>query len=387
MYKHQFVLFLLVVVIQIILGSESQVGDGCVLLVPDNPLTPQGLMTPWVLMGANCNQATLANSRFVHAVIVNTQTGQIVVYDPLVVSKGMTVVSPPAPVNFNVTTSVVGIWLGSNSNFLTLGNANGIANGRCVTGPNGSPFGQFAWCNADVFWQAMTTLINQAIIILPTLGNAVDGQVCPTLRDFFIVDMDPDDGVQATYLLTANNQVVQNTALNLANFNIQGTLANDGDNRLMTVFVNPAIGCQTLTVPNAADPGKFVPALPLNVMQAMFYQNQPVALTPNTDPMTTTNGQVDLAKLNLYRLGVNQPQATIVGAADNDPVAFCRNYAMIAVPRYKTLVTALKAVKPPAPGTANLFAFMIARSSTTYANLNCATLTGTPDPFVGLANL
>jgi len=383
MYKHQLVLYLLVTLTQIIVAQQ---GDRCVLLVPDNPLTPQGLMTPWILMGANCNQATIGNTRFVHSVILNTVTAELIVYDPLVISQGMTVVSPPANVNFNITTSVVGIWLGSNSNFLTLANSVGITNGRCVTGPIGSPFGQFGWCNADVFWQSITTLIQQDVLILPPLGNALDGLPCPTLRDFFIVDMDPDDGVQTTYLLTANNQVIQNTVLNKNNFNIASTLANDGDNRLITEFVNPAIGCKTLLIPNAADPPNSAPGLPMNIMQAMFYQKAPVALTPNNDPMITTNNLPDLTKLNLYRMGVNQPQAVILGG-DNDPVAYCNNYATIAVPRYKSLVTFLKASPSPAAGNPNLFSFMITRSSTTYKNLNCAGLTGVNDPFLALANL
>jgi len=183
--------------------------------------------------------------------------------------------------------------------------------------------------------------------------------------------MDPDDGVQAIYLLTTQNQVIQKTAKNMANFAIQSQLANDGDNRLITLFVNPAIGCQTLVLPNAADPGTFTQALPMNVLQAQFFQAAPVVLLPNNDPMITTNGQPDLQKLNLYRLGVNQPPATVLNAADNNPAMFCTNYANIAVTRFNSLNARLKAFASPAPGFANLFAFMKNRAMTTYAALNC----------------
>jgi hypothetical protein len=334
-------------------------------------------------MGANCNQANVLNSRFVHAVIVNNQTGALAVYNPLVVSQGMPVVSPPAPVNFTLNNHIVGIWLGSNSNFLTLANTAGVANGRCVTGPQGSPFGQFAWCNADRFWVAVNTLIQQDRIQLPPLGTAADGLVCPTLRDFFVVDMDPDDGVQTLYLVTQNNQVIQRTQNNMKTFNIQTTLANDGDNRLVTEFVNPAIGCTTLLLPDMADPGMNTPAIPLNVIQAMRFQAAPVALTPNTDPMITTNGQPDLLKLNLYRLGVNQPQAAAFGG-DNDPVLYCKNYAIVAVNRFISLGPRLKAFASPAPTLPSLFAFMKQRAMTTYQNLNCQQLTGLADPFAAL---
>jgi hypothetical protein len=343
-------------------------------------------MTPYILQGAGCNQFDPAHARFVHAVVVNTQTGSLFVYDPLVISQGMVVISQPANVNFSMANSVVGIWLGSNSNFLTLTNANGIANGNCVTGPNGSPFGQFAWCNAPNFWNAVNTLLGKGLIALPQMGQAFDGQTCPTLRDFFIVDMDPDDGVQATYLVTQQNQVIQATTANKNNFQIMQTIANDGDNRLITEFVNPAIGCRTLALPNAADPGKTEPAVPMNILQAMLFQQPPVALTPNNDPMVQTNKQLDLTKLNLYRMGVNQPQAQLAGG-DNDPATFCRNYGTIALNRFKSLVNNLKAFASPAPANPNLYAFMIQRASTTWMNLNCQGLTGIADPFAAIANL
>jgi len=334
-------------------------------------------------MGANCNQANVVNARFVHAVIVNTQTGALMAYDPLVISQGMTVISPPTPIAFDAANSVIGIWLGSNSNFLTLANPTGIMNGRCVTGPAGSPFGQFGWCNADNFWIAVNTLVAAFKIQLPPLATAFDGLPCPTLRDFFVVDMDPDDGVHATYLVTAQNQVVQNTKANIANFNIQATLANDGDNRLISVFVNPAIGCPTMVLPNAADPGTTQPALPMNILHAMLFQQAPLAFTPNNDPMVTTAGIPDLTKLNLYRMGVNQPQANAFGG-DNDPATYCRNYATIAAARFKSLSNNLKTMMSPAPGFATLFAFMVNRATTTFTNLNCQALTGLNNPFLGM---
>jgi len=195
--------------------------------------------------------------------------------------------------------------------------------------------------------------------------------------------MDPDDGVHATYLVTAQNQVIQNTHANLANFNIQTTLANDGDNRLISIFVNPAIGCNTMVLPNAADPGFSQPALPMNILHAVLFQQGTLALTPNNDPMVTTNGLPDLMKLNLYRMGVNQPQAVAFGG-DNDPAAYCRNYATIAAARFKSLANNLKTMTSPAPGFANLFAFMLNRATNTFTNLNCQGLTGITNPFLAI---
>lgn len=352
-------------------------------MVPDFPLTPQGLMTPYVLMGANCDEANPANSRFVHGVVLNTDNGQMFIYNPLVVTQGMPVLSPPAPVNFTLNNHIVGLWFGSNSNFLTLSNDMGVANGRCVSGPQGSPFGQFAWCNADKFWEAANVLIQQGKIVVPPLTKASDGQNCPTLRDFFIIDMDPDDGVQTLYLVTTLNHVIQKTQNNMKEFQIKSTLANDGDNRLLTKFVNPAIGCPTLMLPDAADPGMNRPSDVMNIIQAMVLQAPPISLTPNNDPMVTTNAQPDLLKLNLYRLGVDQPQAAVFGG-DNDPAGFCRSYAMIAVPRFTSLKAKLLLFASPAPTSPTLFDFMKARAISTWTNLNCQGLTGMADPFTNL---
>jgi hypothetical protein len=374
---------ILFVLVCTVYANPSQTGDGCFLIVPNDPLTPAGLMTPWVLNGPNCNEANPVNARFVHGVVVNNNTGQLFIYNPLVISQGMAVVANPAPVNFTLGDHIVGLWLGSNSNFLTLTNDMGVAAGRCVTGPQGSPFGQFGWCNADRFWATVNQLINQGKITVPPLGKALDGQPCPTLRDFFIVDMDPDDGVQTLYDVTTANQVIQKTQNNEKMFQIKMTLANDGDHRLLTKFVNPAIGCNTLTIPDAADPGMNRPSDVMNIIQAILLQGPPVTETPNNDPMITTNGQPDLLKMNLYRLGVNQPQAAVFGG-DNDPAAFCRNYANIAVARFKSLTAQLKNFTSPAAGFNTLFDFMKARAMNTWAAINCQALIGLPDPFAAL---
>jgi len=301
----------------------------------------------------------------------------------LVINQGTTVVSKPANVSFAPGNSVVGLWLGSNSNFLTVSNDVGVAAGRCVTGPQGSPFGQFRWCNADRFWMTVNSLIQQGKITVPALGMASDGLPCPTLRDFFIIDMDPDDGVETLYYVTFGGQVIQKTQFNMNNFGIQSTLANDGDNRLLTDFVNPAIGCNTLMLQDAADPGNMAQSDVMNIIQAILVQGTPISLTPNNDPMITTNNMPDLLKLNLYRLGVNQPQSAVLGG-DNDPAAFCRSYAMIAPKRFMGLKAKLMAFVSPAPSAQNLFDFMIARAMTSYGALNCPALTGIANPFMGL---
>jgi len=355
--------------------------DNCLLQVPDTPLTPQGLMTPYQLVGAGCNEAVITMSRFVHAVILNTDNGGVSIYNPLVITAGTTPEVAPAPVTFTPNNHVVGIWIGSNSNTLQLSNPVGIANGNCFFGTPNSPFGQFAFCNVQAFWKAMEVVRAQGLLAVPPIGIGPDGVPCPTVRDFFVVDMDPDDGVPTTYLVTAAGNVIQKT-LNNMKLNIQGEIANDGDHRLVGSFVSPATGCQMWLVPDLADPGVKRNALAMNELQAVYYQPMPVEALPNTDPMIVTNAQPDIAKLNLYRKAVYQPQ--INNLIEADPAVFCRNYANITSTRLRNLATQLKNTVSPAGVGVNLFDFMKGRCSTTYAALNCVNLINLPDPFVNI---
>jgi len=277
--------------------------------------------------------------------------------------------------------------MGSNSNFLTLGNPVGIANGLCTSGPANSPFGQFAFCNVDKFWATLMLLNNAGKVIVPAPGIAKDGLPCPTLRDYFITDMDPSDGVLTLYLVTNQNLLMQRTQKNMnANKgNIKVQLANDGDNRLVSKFVLPAIGCKVWTVPDLADPGMNRPANILNILQAAAYAPLPWSLLPALDPMTTANGAPDVGKINMYKSAIYEQ--TIVNIGEADTTHFCLSYNSIAVPRLKNLAPLLKNFGSPAPPANNLFQFMITRATTTWATLNCQSLTTIPDPFANLANL
>jgi hypothetical protein len=269
--------------------------------------------------------------------------------------------------------------MGSNSNTLALTNQVGITNGICAAGTPTSPFGQFAFCNVQNFWKAMELVRAQGLLAVPPIGIAPDGLPCPTIRDYFVVDMDPDDGVPTTYLITANGNPIQKT-LNNMKLNIQGEIANDGDHRLVSSFVSPATGCQQWLVSDLADPGVKRNALPMNVLQSIYYQPMPIESLPNNDPMTTTNNAPDIVKLNLYRKGIYQPQ--INNLVEADPAVFCRNYVNVTVPRLRALSTMLKNTVSPAGAGMNLFDFMKTRCSTTYAAINCANLIGMQDPFV-----
>jgi hypothetical protein len=197
----------------------------CVLTIPPNPLTAEGLASPYKMTG--CNQINFGDEGcFVEATILDPATGDISVYNPLVINQDQNVagvdfiapVVPTLPAN-----AVVGIWFGSNAVTLTLA---GTTNG-CVNGDGNSIFGQFAYCNAPEFFTAAETAVSAGLLKIPAPGSttkAATVQPCPVVRDFRVVDMDQSDNVDSTYLLINGTVLAQNTAANAAaNKNSTGT--------------------------------------------------------------------------------------------------------------------------------------------------------------------
>src|SRR5216683_3147760 len=131
------------------------------------------------------------------------------------------------------------LLFGFNGNNLTLKGMHGsLGQGRCVNGANGSIFGQFAYCNAPAFFRAANRAIQAGLLKPPALGTATDGQTCPTVRDFGVVDMDQSDNVTTTYLVTADGLTAQMTAANVNNLQNAQTQANGSDNRLLAVALD-----------------------------------------------------------------------------------------------------------------------------------------------------
>src|SRR5579883_2101920 len=185
------------------LGSHAAaVNMDCTLLVPANPLTAQGLATPYQLSATNpangpCNEANANQSAFVQGVIYDPATGAFSVYNPLVIDQGtQPAVAPTMPTL--PQGAVVGLWFGFNGNNLRLKGATRttLRQGRCVNGLPGSVFGQFAYCNAPAFFADANQGIAAGKVQVPALQMAKDGKPCPTVRDFSVVDQDQSDNVQ-----------------------------------------------------------------------------------------------------------------------------------------------------------------------------------------------
>ena len=311
----------------------------CTLIAPADPLSAQGLATPYQLTGpqgmtpqaSGCTMANAANNgAFVQAVIVSP-AGQLSVYDPLVITQGTAPAAQPVVPQIPPG-SVVGIWTGFNGNVLTIAGPGGALFSQ---GLPGSPFGQVAAVNAPAFFAAARQLAQ-----VPALGTARDGLPCPTTRDFSLVDQDPSDNVTAQYILTGAGQTAQDNAANEAALGTN-LVRNGSDNNLLARFVDPALGCAPFEAPDLTAPGRMTSAQGLDELQAAADQAAPVALVPPNDPMTTAGVEADInpgqlpgpgnlspAKTNLYRANVGQP--ALAGSPVRAATRFCRDLRDIA---------------------------------------------------------
>jgi hypothetical protein len=358
----------------------------CALIVPTNPLSAQGLATPFQLTAANpdngpCNEANPDQAAFVQGAVFDPATGQISVYNPLVVDKGAQPALPPVMPQLPAN-AVVALWFGANSDTLTLLDSNGsLLQGKCINGVNGSIFGQFSYCNAPAFFRAANKAITAGTLVPPALGTAKDGQPCPTVRDFSVVDQDQSDNVTTTYLTTADGKSAQMTAANTTALQNAQVSVNGSDNRLLDVAIDGALGCSPWTVPDLADPGQMVTALPLNELQAAAHQAAPVALVPVNDPMVLKDGNISLNKLNQYRRGVDQPPVDNADAASG--TTYCQNMVDVGAPRIVADAPFTVNGKTPDAGVGDtLFTFLAQRFVNAYGpdNLNCTQLLGQPSP-------
>ena len=356
----------------------------CTLIVPIAPLTALGLATPYELVATDaargpCHELDANQSAFVQAAILDPATGTISIYNPLVIDEGTLPAAPPV-VPTLPNNAVVGIWFGYNGNNLTLQPTVGaLADNSCVNGVPGSIFGQYAYCNAPAFFAAAHVAINAGKLTIQPLGTARDNRPCPSSRDFMVVDQDPSDNVTATYLATAQGLVAQNTRQNRMLFPGARVFANPSDERLLDVFIDPALGCAPMMAPDLADGGNMVLALALNELQAGARQLSPVALVPLKDPMVLVDGKDSLTKLNAYRIGVDQPQVRTT--AEADPVRYCANLRQIAPTKLQLDRPYLKAFRSPFPDVANsLFTFLAQRFVASYGILDCQAFLNQPDP-------
>ncbi|HEY6925744.1 MAG TPA: hypothetical protein VI653_19855, partial [Steroidobacteraceae bacterium] len=112
----------------------------CTLIIPDKPLSAQGLATPFQLIATDpnsgpCNEANTAQSAFVEAAVLDPASSQISIYHPLVVDiAARPAVAPVVPVL--PANAIVALWIGFNGNNLTITSADPgtLWDAKCVNG-------------------------------------------------------------------------------------------------------------------------------------------------------------------------------------------------------------------------------------------------------------
>src|SRR5579871_2547500 len=73
--------------------ADNAANPNCSLIVPPNPLSAQGLATPYELMATDpakgpCNEGNAAQAAFVQGAVIDPVTGTISIYNPLVIDQG-----------------------------------------------------------------------------------------------------------------------------------------------------------------------------------------------------------------------------------------------------------------------------------------------------------
>jgi hypothetical protein len=386
--------------------TSGAVNTNCDIIVPAHPLTAKGLATPYQLTGHDgdspgASGCQMINSiklgAFVQATILDTQTGALSVYDPLVVTKGtkpaVAPVVPKLPSH-----AVVTIDIGFNGEILRQVGATpgALRQGHCTDGEPGSPFGQVSFCNGPNFFKAAFALERSGRLVIPsagisrkmavTTGKLGTGRACPTVRDFDMVDQDPSDNVTTAYLLNpATGRTAQATAANKARMPHAQILVNGSDNGLIDNFLDPALGCTPMEAPDLGNHGAMSTSQALDELLAAGNEPKNAALIPENDGMVTDiGGNIDPAKADLYRSEIGQPLVNKRTQASSSPQMFCQNLINIQTPFLAANERLFAAWPSPVPTVGDtLYTFLASRLAGSFDELNCQNF-GLAQPVTGM---
>jgi hypothetical protein len=359
-------------------ADQAAASMNCTVSVPANPLTAQGLASPWVL-GDGCTWANGGTEGvFIDATIL-APNGQLQVYNPLVINQGTTpAVAPTAPTI--AAGSQVILSLGFNGNALALVGP-GATQGNCIDAFGNSLINQTPQCNAANFYRMANAEIARGTLTVPPAGTGQDGQACQTTRDFGMIDQDQSDNAVASYLFDpATGQSAQATAANagaMANATVE---QNGSDNGLLDKFLDPALGCTPFTAPNSTNPAGSSASQALNELSARQNQKGTIALLPVNNPQLLVGGNFSIGKTNAYRVETDQPRLAANTNTSRNAARYCQNMVNIQAPRLKLDAAMETGTASPVPALGNNLAnFLAARLSGSFGNLNCQNF-GLTDP-------
>ena len=379
-------------------GSAPIITDAanvnCDIVVPADPLSAQGLATPYLLTGpagmtpaqSGCEMSNAtALGAFVQATILDPATGKLSVYDPLVITKGtVPAVAPSVPAI--PADAIVTVDFGFNGTdlFQVGATPNALKQGNCMNGQTGSIFGQVSFCNGVNFFNAAYTDEREGKLKVPSAGTSSSmvvtdgamgtGKTCPVTRNFDMVDQDPSDNVTTEYLLNpATGQTAQDTASNAGNLQGATLLLNGSDNTLLDAFIDPVLGCTPYLAPDLANNDMPTTSQALDELLANANEPANAALIPENDEMVLdANNTFDAAKTNMYRAEVGQAP---IDAADNrssSPEMYCQYMIDIQTPFLAANQALLEAGQPPVANVGdNLLTFLANRLNMSFTNLAC----------------
>jgi hypothetical protein len=349
-------------------ADQAAASGTCTITAPANPLSAQGLATPWVL-GDGCSMANSAEQAYVEATIL-APNGTIQIYNPLVITQGTTPAAAPVAPTIAAGSQVIIDGGFNGTNLVVLGN--GARRAGCVDALGQSLIGQVFACNAVNFYRMANALIARGTLVVPPAGTAKDGQPCLTVRDFAAIDQDQSDNVITTYLLNGNGQTAQNTAANAAAVAGSTPIVNGSDDKLLAAFLDPANGCTAFTAPDATSPTGTDGSQALNELSARVNQKGTIAVVPTNDEMTLVAGAMSVAKTNMYRSLVDQPLLAGNASAAQVAADYCQNMVNIQPARNQLDMTANAAFGSPVPAVGNnLATFLGNRLNMSFANLGC----------------
>jgi hypothetical protein len=315
----------------------------CDIIVPANPLSAQGLATPYVLTGPNgmtpaqsgCEMSNGAKAgAFVQATILDPATGALSVYEPLVITQGTRPDTPHLKLSPPVIAAdaVVTIGFGFNGAVLVQVGATPatLADARCVSGQAGSAFGQASSCNRVNFFNAVRQAERKGLLRVPSPGTSTaiaasggdlgTGQSCPVISNFEVAGLDPGESVTTTYLL---NPLTGQTAQDNSTYRgyIAGATLLHGNsaNAVLDQYVDPILGCTPFEAPDLSNASVPTFSEALDEIAAGAYQPKNAASPPANDTAMYCQNLVDIqapflaANQKLLATG----QSPVTAAADN----------------------------------------------------------------------
>jgi hypothetical protein len=368
----------------------------CDIIVPANPLSAQGLATPYRLTGPNgmtptqsgCEMSNGAKlGAFVQATILDPATGALSVYEPLVVTQGTRPDTPGMKLSPPVipADAVVTIDFGFNGTDLVQVGATPttLADAHCVNGQAGSAFGQTSFCNGANFFNAVQQAERKGLLKVPSPGTSNSivpsggvlgtGRSCPVVRNFEVAGLDPGESVTTTYLLNPlTGQTAQNNSTSRGYLAGATLLHNNSANAVLDQYVDPILGCTPFEAPDLSNANVPTFSEALDEIAAGAYQPKTAALVPENDKVVMGGGKFDPAKTDLYREELGQPLISSQSDKTSDPAMYCQHLVDIQTPFLAANQKLLATGQSPVTATAgNLFTFLANDLSASFTSLGC----------------